>query len=238
LDLVYKQTHHLIGLTEVLLLDVYRADHLKNGDTVIDLGAGIGDFAVLASRKVGSNGKVIALEPNAEDFELLKINLERNCCKNVIAINLGVADRPCEKEINFWNRKYAFRSDTLKNVLVRLNVNRIDFVKMDIEGFETAVIRKSIEIVKQADVISTELHGTKEEIDKILRPYGFVFRPIPWWRAWAKFIPNLVRHPSASFQALFFTVGAYPKIVIGIFRRDRFMTGAYIRQSRHPMIIQ
>jgi FkbM family methyltransferase len=61
-------------------LDTYRADLLKKDDTVIDLGAGIGDFSVLASRKVGPNGKVIALEPNAEDYEMLKMNIERNGC--------------------------------------------------------------------------------------------------------------------------------------------------------------
>jgi FkbM family methyltransferase len=239
LDLIYGQTDHLIGLAEILLLDTYRADLLKNGDTVIDLGAGIGDFTVLASKKVGQNGKVIAFEPNTEDFKLLQINAEKNSCKNVIALNLGVADRPGEKEISFWGRKYTFRSDTLENVLARLNISRIHFVKMDIEGFETAVIRKSIEIVKQADVISIELHGTKDEVDGLLRSHGFAFRPVPWWRGWARFIQNLVRHTSASSQALLFTVSAYPKIMAGeVLGRDRFTTGTYIRPAEHAMIIQ
>ena len=211
----FTETDHLIGLAEVLLLDMYRADLLKTGDTVIDLGAGIGDFTVLASRKIGPDGKVIALEPNGEDFKLLQINAERNGCKNVIALNLGVADRPGVKEISFWGRKYFFTSDILENVLARLNVSSIDFIKMDIEGFETAVIRKSIETIKQAGIISVELHGTEEEVDRILRPSGFVFTPVPWWRACARFIQNLVRHWGASSQVLFFTAGAYPKIMAG-----------------------
>jgi FkbM family methyltransferase len=239
LELVYEQTDHLIGLAEVLLLDVYRADLLKNGDAVVDLGAGIGDFTVLASKKVGSSGKVIALEPNTKDFELLEINAEKNGCRNVIALDLGVADIPGEKEISFWGRKYSFRSDTLENVLERVNAGRIDFVKMDIEGFETAVIRKSIEKVKQAGVISVELHGTKDEVDGILRPHGFVFRTVPWCRAGAKFIQNLVRHPSASSQVLLFTVGTYPKIMKGgVPGRNRFTTGTYIRPAGRTIIIQ
>ena len=60
MDLVYKQANHLISLSEVLLLDTYRTDLLKKGDTVVDLGAGIGDFSVLASRRVDPIGKVIA----------------------------------------------------------------------------------------------------------------------------------------------------------------------------------
>lgn len=239
LELVYEQTDHLIGLAEALLLDAYRTDLLEDGDTVVDLGAGVGDFTVLASKKVGPDGMVIAFEPNANDFELLQINAEKNGCRNVIALNLGVAEIPGEKEISFWGRKYSFRSDTLENVFERLNVGGIDFVKMDIEGFETAVIRKSIEKVKQAGVISVELHGTKEEVDGILRPYGFVFRTVPWWRAGARFIRNLIRHPSAASQVLLFTVGAYPKIMKGeILERNRFTTGTYIRPEGRAIIIQ
>jgi FkbM family methyltransferase len=239
LELVYEQTDHLIGLAEVLLLDAYRADLLKNGNTVVDLGAGIGDFTVLASKKVGPDGMVIAFEPNANDFKLLQINAEKNGCRNVIALNLGVAEKPGEKELSFWGRKYSFRSDTLENVLERLNAGRIDFVKMDIEGFETAVIRKSIEKIKQAGVISIELHGTKEEVDGILRPHEFVFRTVPWWRGWAKFIQNLVRHPRASSQVLLFTVSAYPKIMKGeILGRNRFTTGIYIKPAGRAIIIQ
>jgi FkbM family methyltransferase len=241
LDLAYMQTDHLIGLAEVLLLDTYRADLLKSGSTVVDLGAGIGDFAVLASKKVGPQGKVIALEPNADDFELLESNLRRNGCRNVIALNLGVAERPGQKEISFWGRKYAFNCDTLENVLARLKVSRIDFVKMDIEGFETAVIGNSIETIRQADAISIELHGTKDEIDRILGPRGFVFRPVPWWRAGMKFISSLAAHPGASLRALFFTIRAYPQIMMGIgeaLRKERFTTGVYVRSAGRAVVIQ
>ncbi len=144
LDLFYKQVDHLISLTEVLLLDTYRADLLKKDDTVVDLGADIGDFSVLASRKVGPNGKVIALEPHAEDYEMLKMNVERNGCVNVIALNIGVAE-PGEKEISFWGRKYSFMTDTLENLLARKEIKKIDFVKMDIEGFELEVIKKQLQ---------------------------------------------------------------------------------------------
>lgn len=88
-ELFYNSRDHLIGLAEVFLLDNYPASLLQEGDLVVDLGAGIGDFAILASRRVGPEGKVIALEPNAEDYQLLKINVERNDCPNVTALKVG-----------------------------------------------------------------------------------------------------------------------------------------------------
>ena len=169
LDLVYKQADHLISLTEVLLLDTYRADLLKKDDTVVDLGAGIGDFSVFASRKVGPNGKVIALEPHVEDYEMLKMNVERNGCVSVIVLNIGVAE-PGEKEISFWGRKYSFMTDTLENLLARKEIKKIDFVKMDIEGFELEVIKNSFRTIGQADVISIERTGQKIKLTGCCAP--------------------------------------------------------------------
>jgi len=49
---------------------------------------------------------------------MLKINVERNGCVNVIALNIGVAELG-EKEISFWGRKYSSMTDTLENLLAR-----------------------------------------------------------------------------------------------------------------------
>jgi FkbM family methyltransferase len=56
---------------------------IKPDDTVVDLGAGIGDFAIKATRRAK---KVIAVEPNQQDFELLLRNLRANGCHNVVRL--------------------------------------------------------------------------------------------------------------------------------------------------------
>ena len=96
-NLISPRNYHQT-LTETFIFDVYRTDLLKENDLVLDIGAGIGDFSVLASRHVGKNGKVIALEPDVERYGLLKLNIQKNNCQNVIPLNLGVADSPGEKE--------------------------------------------------------------------------------------------------------------------------------------------
>jgi FkbM family methyltransferase len=67
---------------------------------VLDLGAGIGDFSVLASRMVGPDGKVIALELNAENYEMLEMNAEKNGCEHIISLKIGVAEEP-------WKRSHS-----------------------------------------------------------------------------------------------------------------------------------
>ncbi len=50
------------------MLNVYRVEKIRRGSVVIDVGAGIGEFAILASNKVGKDGKVVAIEPSPDDF--------------------------------------------------------------------------------------------------------------------------------------------------------------------------
>ena len=55
---------------------MYHGRNIRKGVTVIDIGAGIGEFSVLASKLVGKHGKVISIEPSPNDFETLMMNLK------------------------------------------------------------------------------------------------------------------------------------------------------------------
>src|SRR5207247_9671457 len=89
IQLSHEDIHYQF-LMEVYVLDTYRSGLLRKNDIVLDLGAGIGDFSVLASKKIGPLGKVIAVEPNPEDYRLLEKNIKINNCLNVIPLNYGV----------------------------------------------------------------------------------------------------------------------------------------------------
>lgn len=159
LSLLNPDTHSS-HLKEIFILDIYRANLLKEGDIVLDLGASTGEFSILASKKIGKEGKVLAIEPNADDFELLKENIVRNNCQNIIPMNLGVGNDCRVSEMTYHGKIFRFRVDTLDNILKELQINdEINFVKMDIEGSEVEVISHSIEIINKTRVISMELHG-------------------------------------------------------------------------------
>jgi SAM-dependent methyltransferase len=58
---------------------------------VLDLGAGIGDYTLFSSIRVGKRGKVISVEADPKTFQLLKKNVKENNLKNVVPLNLFVS---------------------------------------------------------------------------------------------------------------------------------------------------
>ena len=232
-----------LSLCENLIVDVYRSsEFLRDNYVVLDLGASIGSFCVIASRLVGKKGKVIAIEPDTDSFQILKNNIQRNNCQNVIALNLGVAGEPGEKEITFSRKTYRFKVNSLENILHELNVtDKIDFVKMDIEGSEDEVIRDSIHILKQTSAISLEFHGTRRILDELLIPNGFSFKPITMKYIYKNLTKSLLLHPIDFCKASFNTIRNNPQVVhsaisgFGVTRRnvDRnegILVGAYFRK--------
>jgi FkbM family methyltransferase len=68
-------------------------DRLRAGHTMVDVGANIGYFSALASRAVGPEGSVVAVEPEARNLRLLRHNLWRNGCDNVWVVPAAAVDR-------------------------------------------------------------------------------------------------------------------------------------------------
>lgn len=125
----------------------------KKGDIVLDLGTYVGCFTIIASKLVGSKGKVISLEPDATSYRKLLANIELNKLKNVIAINKGVFDKPGKKK--FFARtsrgsSFVFANDhlaskeidvtTIDALVKELKLSKIYFIKMDVEGSELYVL--------------------------------------------------------------------------------------------------
>ena len=201
LELIHGDIHYLF-LIEVYVLNLYRANLLKKNDVVLDAGSGIGEFTVLASKKIGAGGRIIAIEPDPNDYELLKLNIKKNNCVNVIPINIGLGRNAGERRLEFRGRSYSFRVDSLENILDKAGLNkRINFIKMDIEGFETEVLGQSIDIIKNTDTIAIELHNTKDEVDRILSKYNFHFTPISKRIIYYQLFKNLILHPILIFRS-------------------------------------
>jgi len=139
--------------------------YIKEGMTVIDAGAYIGYFSLLASRLVGSKGKVYAFEPSPGCLELLHKNIRLNNCKNIRVFEKAVIDKEGHT-IFFANPNslsgssmfanysalVSHKSPQIKVPTTTLDEvagdNRVDFIKMDIEGGETKALRGMTKIIK------------------------------------------------------------------------------------------
>lgn len=175
-------------VTEIVLSTVTR------GMTVVDLGANIGYYTLLASTLVGSEGHVYAFEPDLEAFEYLQTNIARNQCPNVVPLNMAAGDnveavsfvRP-GPERGFVSalqpRDTSVQATTLDAFFGRLGWPTVNLIKIDIEGAELPALVGMQELVRRNAAIQiiielntdaiTRAGRTLEELIKTLNRLGF-----------------------------------------------------------------
>ena len=120
---------------------------LKPGDHVVDGGANVGFFTLILSKMVGPTGKVIAVEPGAENLAKLKHNIEINACTNVEIIEKALWSEATKLPMYFYqdgggNSAWAH---TQGDSSTDIQTTTLDFIcrdvqprliKLDIEGAE------------------------------------------------------------------------------------------------------
>ncbi len=126
--------------------------HISHGDTVLDIGANIGYYASLLSQLVGEKGKVHCFEPDKQNFEHLQKTVSE--LKNTRINNTAVGPRTetlkiyTSKNLNVDHRTYKpeeydqeieIQAVSIDDYLG--NTTTIDFIKMDIQGFEMQAIQ-------------------------------------------------------------------------------------------------
>ena len=150
---------------------------IKEGQNVIDIGASIGYYTLLFSRLVGVSGKVYAFESNLERFDLLRKNVQVNGYTNVILENKAISNKNGESII-FGEKAQTVSLDSYFNP-----DDKIDFVKIDVEGHEKHVFEGMKEILKQNHNIKimfefhpkvlAEYKTTSEELLKFIEDSNF-----------------------------------------------------------------
>ncbi len=124
---------------------------LQRDMVVVDVGANIGYYTLLAASKVGNTGKVIAFEPSSQNCDLLRMSIAANNFSSVIVHSCAVADTDRVVGFNMSdsngaiNRKNpiesAYQVQAVKLDTFLKGESRIDLVKLDIEGAEGLALR-------------------------------------------------------------------------------------------------
>jgi FkbM family methyltransferase len=145
------------GTNEVPIQDALAA-HLKPGDVMYDVGANVGFFSLLAARLVGPSGKVVAFEPVPANAAAIRRNAALNHFSKLEVVEAAVGDREGEIELILTRHPggASIIPDTPSPDIIgrtRVPIVRLDdqvrvakvppprFVKIDVEGAESAVLR-------------------------------------------------------------------------------------------------
>ncbi|MDD2540884.1 MAG: FkbM family methyltransferase [Desulfuromonadaceae bacterium] len=146
---------------------------LRPADTVTDIGANIGYFSLLASSLVTGSGRVVALEPEKDNFRCLLRNIKLNGLSNRTALNVAAGD--IKKEVDLFidplndgghslcgitpeSRELigdgavaiaTAQMDTLDSLLAAENISNMKIIKIDTEGWEFHSIQGAISVIKR-----------------------------------------------------------------------------------------
>lgn len=160
-------------IDEIWKEEVYSKHLLTDSHIIIDIGAHIGIFSLLAA-VICPKAKIYCYEPEPNNYELLVKNIEQNNLLDRFNLyQLGVAGSSGGRILNVanintggssivWGRerikKITVDCITLENILEENHIDKVDFVKMDCEGAEFEILYSSKTPLKQISTISMEIH--------------------------------------------------------------------------------
>lgn len=177
---------------------------IKDGDTIIDLGAHIGTFSIPFARFINGNGKIYSFEGSVDNFDLLKLNIKQNSLEHVITPTNGIISdnanlfsmiKPSDENTGmfcFLPTSDKSDSEPLDTEVIRIDQwyensahdLNIDLLKIDIEGAEMSALRSCEKIINRyLPIIYIEINkealdrfnSSAYEIEALLKSYGYHF---------------------------------------------------------------
>lgn len=174
---------------------------IQPGMVVIDAGANVGQYTIIAAKEVGARGQVHAFEPVPKNFQRLKNHVVTNGLSSIVRLNMTA----------LWNRRDSIElhlgtdvvgndglytigaatnpTDTVTAAAVRLDdyvaanqLQRVDFIKMDVEGAERFALEGAEEVLSRwrpmllveiNRITCRRLGYDPERIWDLFKPHGY-----------------------------------------------------------------
>lgn len=176
--------------TAIMRSEFERIREKVDQPTVLEIGANRGYYAFLAADLLGENARIIALEPDPENFEALNKGIDANGFGTISAIRCAVGDEDTTETLNIAEtsnshtlqsvdkRDDKYTGETVETPVSRISTliedrdlqpEDIDVVRMDVEGFESAVFRGMEELLNTDSelLVFVELHPHRVPADKL-----------------------------------------------------------------------
>jgi FkbM family methyltransferase len=162
---------------------------IKPGQTVLDIGANMGCHTLLMAQLMGETGQVVAFEPMSAAYAKLTRNIQLNRFPNIVAEKTGLSNNDGETEIAFAT---SWRLDLKSDVAGAERVsfmtldgyvaahpglfNRLDCIKLDVDGFEEAVLRGAQDtLLRYRPVVLMEIGSDSMGAVCYLQSQGYSF---------------------------------------------------------------
>jgi FkbM family methyltransferase len=179
LPFVVRSNLAISSIRELYVRDCYlRGGVLAIGDgsTVVDLGANTGNFTKLALAH-GNSVRVIAVEPSKILNEAFMASLSLNHgfserTKLIRAFLGAYANKILETNQNYHDAPWISEDELIQMA----GIDRVDFLKCDIEGGEFDLLGRNSKLLKLTKAIAIEIHAFAGDVDKfvaVLRDVGF-----------------------------------------------------------------
>jgi len=165
---------------------------LRRNMTVVDVGAHHGLYTLLASKCVGWDGRVVAIEPSPRECARLEKHLRLNRCSNVELVACAAGEDPGEAELyvadGFHDAFNSLRPPAIEapvqavkvqvrrldDILTELDISKVDFLKLDAEGAELSVLCGALQLLnrKSRPAMLVEVQDVRTA------PWGYAAREI------------------------------------------------------------
>jgi FkbM family methyltransferase len=164
------------------------------GDVVVDVGAHIGRYTLMAARYAS---KVVTIEPEPSNFSLLKDNIQLNGFSNIVAFPIALSksrgtrsfylatggDTATSSLEQGWSKKRGLSPDekiieveieTLDNLIAHMDLRVIDLLKVDVESHEASVLQGATNTLSKTRKLILEVSvGNERTCESLLRDAGF-----------------------------------------------------------------
>lgn len=175
---------------EHIVTDYLQTQNLLNpGDTVLDIGANIGYYALLESKLVGTRGNVYAIEPVSSNYRMLVENIKLNHLTNVHPFNVAAGSKAGEGEIyvaskgnisslipregSAYVRKEKIRVISVDEFIKEQNI-RPSLIRMDVEGYEKEIIKGMTEVLRHKPKFLMEVHPGLMSLEELTEMFSAI----------------------------------------------------------------
>jgi FkbM family methyltransferase len=206
-----SQAVYVSGLYEPCTAVVLRR-LIREGDTFIDVGANVGWFSMLASRWIGTTGRIVSLEPSRRECDRLRHHVAHNDLTNVTVLQVAAGRDEGQAILHVADERYSGLNTlkptfmypdvleayveqvpvvTVDNLIDREGIDRVHAIKIDVEGAEHDVLlgaRRLLErhrptLILEVAASAAVPPAIRNATEQLLRSFDYAFAGIDGERA-------------------------------------------------------